>query len=505
MSDPHPPAPPATVDVPHIGADDADELEAMVDALPQDLQTGLRALPGWTELVELVLDLGRAPEVRLSDGAERCLPWRVQARHLEAVVEAVGEFTADNRAGVPGTLHRFSAIRNRTGRVVGLTVRRGRALYGTTAIVADIVAAGPSVLLLGPPGVGKTTMLREMARVLANEHGTRVVVVDTSNEIGGDGDVPHPGIGRARRMQVAAPDRQHRVMIEAVENHMPQVIVVDEIGTELEAEAARTIAERGVRLIATAHGQTLDNVLLNPLLSDLVGGVESVTLGDDEARRRGTQKTVLERRSAPTFDTLIELHSRDAFVIHNNVAASVDAILSGRAMRAESRMRLADGRVLRETLAENRVSLDPKPPLPADADANASAGGSAEPQDNGRLHVLPFGVSRSRFEHAIANSASDEVRLVRHLSQADVVVTLRSFHRKRARVLRDAEARAVPVFVLRSNTLTQMEACLAALLDAERPPPDEPRPGAAAGGAPSGNGAPRQRLRTTLDPRPRRQ
>ena len=484
--------PPSAVDAPHIQSGDDDELRDLVAALPARLQDELRTLPGWTEFVEIVLDLGRAPEIRLSDGTERLLSWKVDAAHIAAVVEAVGEFTADNRAGVPGTLHRFSAIRNRSGRVVGLTVRRGRALYGTTAIVRDIVAGDRSLLLLGPPGVGKTTMLREMARVLANDHGARVVIVDTSNEIGGDGDVPHPGIGRARRMQVAAPDRQHRVMIEAVENHMPEVIVVDEIGTDLEAEAARTIAERGVRLIATAHGQTLDNVLLNPLLSDLVGGVESVTLSDDEARRRGTQKTVLERRSSPTFDTLIELHSRDAFVIHHNVAGSVDAILRGGSVRAESRMRLPDGRVLRDTNAEARVSVEGSVPAPTESDDAR--------EDDGRLHVFPFGVSRSRLEHAIANSATDMVRLVRHLAQADVVVTLRSFHRKRARVLRDAEARGVPVYVLRNNTITQMEACLATLLDMERPQDPAPQQAHAAA---RGNGAPRQHLRTPLGSRPR--
>ncbi len=487
--------PPTAVDAPHIQSGDDDELRDLVAALPVRLQDDLRTLVGWTEVVEIVLDLGRIPEIRLSDGSERRLPWKVDEGHIAAVVEAIGEFTDDNRAGVPGTLHRFSAIRNRSGRVVGLTVRRGRALHGTTAIVRDIVAGDHSLLLLGPPGVGKTTMLREMARVLANDHGARVVIVDTSNEIGGDGDIPHPGIGRARRMQVAAPGRQHRVMIEAVENHMPEVIVVDEIGTDLEAEAARTIAERGVRLIATAHGQTLDNVLLNPLLSDLVGGVESVTLSDDEARRRRTQKTVLERRSPPTFDTLIELHSRDAFVIHHNVAGSVDAILRGSAVRAESRMRLPDGRVLRDTNAEARVSVESSLPQPAQSDD--------APEDDGRLNVFPFGVSKSRLEHAIANSESDMIRLVRHLAQADVVVTLRSFHRKRARVLRDAEARGVPVYVLRNNTITQMEACLATLLDMERPDEAAPQHPAQANAGARGNGAPRQHLRTPMTSRPR--
>ena len=147
--------------------------------------------------------------------------------------------------------------------------------------------------------------------------------MDTSNEIGGDGDVPHPAVGKARRMQVAKPSLQHEVMIEAVENHNPEVIVIDEIGRELEALAARTIAERGVQLIGTAHGRTLENLLINPTLSDLVGGIESVTLSDEEARRRGTQKTVLERRSPPTFDVLIEIKERDYLVVHPDVTTAV--------------------------------------------------------------------------------------------------------------------------------------------------------------------------------------
>ncbi len=259
----------------------------------------------------------------------------ISQEDLDYVISRISEFTGDNRAGIERTLHRISAIRNRQGNVIGLTCRVGRAVYGVIDIVEDIVKSGQSILLLGRPGVGKTTLLREAARILSEKR--RVVVVDTSNEIGGDGDIPHPAIGRARRMQVADPALQHEVMIEAVENHMPQVIVIDEIGREQEAAAARTIAERGVQLVGTAHGNSLENLLINPTLSDLVGGIESVTLSDEEARRRGTQKAVLERRAPPTFDVLIELQDRQRMAVHHSVAAAVDALLRGRTPQPEIR------------------------------------------------------------------------------------------------------------------------------------------------------------------------
>ena len=259
---------------------------------------------------------------------------KLHRSEIDYVAERIGKFDTDNRAGLERTLHRISAIRNRRGDVVGLTCRVGRAVYGTTDIIKDLIESGKSLLILGRPGVGKTTMLREAARILAET--TRVVIVDTSNEIGGDGDVPHPAVGRARRMQVAKPSLQHEVMIEAVENHNPEVIVIDEIGRELEATAARTIAERGVQLIGTAHGNTLENLLLNPTLSDLVGGIEFVTLSDEEARRRGTQKTVLERRSPPTFDVLIEIQTRDQIAVHTDVVEAVDTLLRGNPMLPEN-------------------------------------------------------------------------------------------------------------------------------------------------------------------------
>src|SRR6184192_275195 len=324
-----------------------DELDAILHALPPELVQRVRGLDGLEGLLEIVMDLGRLPEARFTGREETLSDHEVSAEDLAYVISHIGQFGGDNRAGIERTLHRISALRNRAGKVVGLTLRVGRAVYGTVEIIRDIVESGRSILLLGRPGVGKTTMLREVARVLADEFGKRVVVVDTSNEIAGDGDIPHPGIGRARRMQVAAPSLQHAVMIEAVENHMPEVVVIDEIGTEAEALAARTIAERGVQLIATAHGKTLDNLLMNPTLSDLVGGIQPVTLGDEEARRRGTQKTVLERKAPPTFDVLVEMQERQRVAVHRDVSETVDAVLRGQPVAVEIRSRRDDGTVER--------------------------------------------------------------------------------------------------------------------------------------------------------------
>src|SRR5947199_8633604 len=306
-----------------------DDLEALLATLPPGIHDAVNRLENRSELLEIVMDLGRLAEGRFPEGEVILSTQPVTSADLEYVVERIGEFGDDNRAGIERTLHRISALRNRKGKVVGLTCRIGRAVLGSIALIRDIVEQGQSILILGRPGVGKTTLLREIARVLADEANKRVVVVDTSNEIAGDGDIPHPGIGRARRMQVARTVEQHAVMSEAVENHMPQVIVIDEIGTELEAVAARTIAERGVQLVATAHGNSLENLLVNPTLNDLLGGIQTVTLADDAARRRGTQESVLERKSPPTFDVLVELHDRDRLAIHQPLAEVVDAALRG--------------------------------------------------------------------------------------------------------------------------------------------------------------------------------
>src|SRR5687767_2081705 len=333
-----------------MGSDDRqresiDDLDALLSSLPPEIVDAVHALEDRESLIEVVMDLGRRPEGRFPDAEVMLLEREIVDADIAFVVEHIGLFGDDNRAGIERTLHRISAIRNRKGRIVGLTCRIGRAVYGTIAIISDLIESGQSVLLLGRPGVGKTTLLRETARVLADELHKRVVVVDTSNEIAGDGDIPHPAIGRARRMQVPTPTDQHGVMIEAVENHMPEVVVIDEIGTELEAMAARTIAERCVQLIGTAHGNTLENLMMNPTLSDLIGGIQSVTLSDEEARRRGTQKSILERKAPPTFDTIIEIVDRDEVAVHRDVAATVDAILRGNPPRAEVRGRDEHGDV----------------------------------------------------------------------------------------------------------------------------------------------------------------
>ncbi|WP_448601208.1 R3H domain-containing nucleic acid-binding protein [Thermoflexus hugenholtzii] len=477
-----------------------DDLEALLNVLPPDIAQAVRDRNRNEALLEVVLDLGRYPEARYTDGEVTLCAREVTEADIQYVVSRIGEFDADNRAGIQRTLHRISAIRNRRGNIIGLTCRVGRAVYGTIDIIKDIILSGKSILLLGRPGVGKTTMLREAARVLA-EH-KRVIIVDTSNEIGGDGDIPHPAVGRARRMQVPKPSLQHEVMIEAVENHMPEVIIIDEIGRELEAIAARTIAERGVQLIATAHGNTLENLLMNPTLSDLVGGVESVTLSDEEARRRGTQKTVLERRAPPTFDVLIEIQDRQRLLVHHDVAASVDALLRGQQPDVELRYRDEEGRIHIEKPRFRRAVMVGKSPLPfwrgeiiattpiSPGEPTQPPRVSAErvgafdleeeqeglplspwaaptPSGNGPrrpLRVYPLGLARNRLQRA-ASVFGTPIQVVEQIHEADVVITTKAHYRRHPRALTEAEGRGIPIYVVRSNTVTQIESCLADILN----------------------------------------
>jgi len=437
----------------------SDEIEALLDTLPPRISQPLRQNKDRGDLLEVILDLGRLPEARYLDHEMVIDDHEVTEEDLNWVVSRIGDFTDDNRAGIARTLHRISCIRNRKGRIVGLTCRVGRAITGTIDIIADIVDSGKSILLLGRPGVGKTTMLREVARVLAETR--RVTVVDTSNEIGGDGDIPHPGIGRARRMQVSRPDLQHAVMIEAVENHMPEAIIIDEIGTELEAAAARTIAERGVQLIGTAHGTTLENLMMNPTLSDLIGGIQSVTLGDEEARRRGTQKSILERKAPPTFDIVVEIQDWQRVALHKDVGATVDSILRGQPIPAEVRFRDESGAVQ----TEQDKSLYYRPAR-EDSGALFSPKPSRPPSVGGMTRIYPYGVSLNKLETAVKELKVPAV-ISRDPNDADVILTLKSYYRKKPQPLADAESASTPIYVLRSNSVLAIENSLANIFDIE--------------------------------------
>lgn len=500
-----------------------DDLQKLLNILPQNLQQVLENHPQRDSLVEVVLDLGRRPEARFPNGAEYLSEDSITQAQIDDCVQRVGIFGGDNRAGIEQTLHRISAIRNRAGKVVGLTCRVGRAVFGTIRMIRDLVETGQSILMLGRPGVGKTTALREIARVLADELNKRVVIIDSSNEIAGDGDVPHPAIGRARRMQVSRPELQHQVMIEAVENHMPEVIIIDEIGTELEALAARTIAERGVMLVGTAHGNQIENLIKNPTLSDLVGGIQAVTLGDDEARRRGSQKTVLERKALPTFDIAVEMHERMRWVVHESVADTVDNLLRGRQPNPQVRTVDENGQVKitrvaipingrtpqtassEENFGFNRQSsngwresgrMKPLPLSPVEQTKPSSRSefdrlldeswNDGEEWDtstakhagpNGEdlpLHVYPYGVSRHQLEQVI-NVLGLPVVLTKDIDSADSILALRSHVKNHAKLRQLAKTRHLPLHMIKASTIPQITRGLRRMLNIDDPESSDER------------------------------
>jgi len=481
-----------------------DDLNQLLDILPLAIRTILQQHPQRDRLIEVVMDLGRLPEARFPQKAIYLGETPISLDDLQYSIERVGLFSGDNRAGIERTLHRISAIRNRTDKIIGLTCRVGRAVFGTIAMIRDLVETGNSILLLGRPGVGKTTALREIARVLADDLNKRVVIIDTSNEIAGDGDIPHPAIGRARRMQVARPELQHQVMIEAVENHMPEVIVIDEIGTELEALAARTIAERGVQLVGTAHGNRLENLIKNPTLSDLVGGIQAVTLGDEEARRRGSQKTVLERKAPPTFAIAVEMLERQRWVVHPEVAQTIDMLLRGKEPSLQVRTVDEQGQVeiTQETpqtpspqtvIPTQTLQSVPRPtgwrasgrmvplsPLsdslnqpefeqlleqswPQPEPVNELRPMSALSGEDAPVYVYPYGISRSQIEQVI-EVLNLPIILTKELQNADAVIALRSQVKTHSKLRQVAKGRHIPIYGIKSNTIPQISRILQRIL-----------------------------------------
>ncbi|CDM94281.1 MAG: R3H domain-containing nucleic acid-binding protein [Limnospira sp. PMC 1291.21] len=507
-----------------------DDLNRLLDIVPPTVRKNLINHPERECLIEIVMDLGRLPEARFPSNAEYLSQQPVTWDDLGHCISRIGEFSGDNRAGIEKTLHRISAIRNRTGKIIGLTCRVGRAVFGKIGMIRDLVETGGSILMLGRPGVGKTTALREIARVLADELHKRVVIIDTSNEIAGDGDIPHPAIGRARRMQVASPELQHQVMIEAVENHMPEVIVIDEIGTELEALAARTISERGVQLIGTAHGNRIENLMKNPTLADLIGGIQAVTLGDDEARRRGSQKTVLERKAPPTFDIAIEMLERERWVVHESVSTTVDGLLRGMQPTLQVRQMNDRGEV---TVTQERYSTPaarnavpagastgssrPLPPLSAPGLGGLRASGKMMPlptsttvregsapenkpatqefeqllnasfdsqglgDDNGLdlgdngfneddlpLHIYPYAIARYQIDQVIRTLMLPVV-VTKDIDSADVVLALRSHIRNQSKLRQMAKNRHIPIHTVKSGSPPQIAKALHRLLHRSDP------------------------------------
>jgi len=425
---------------------ESDEADKLLQVLPPRIKKKIEAAPDLLKLIEVVMDLGKPPEARFVGGKVSYIKGEsISLDDINYVTQKIGQFTSDNRAGIERTLHRISAIRNRMGRIVGMTLRIGRAIYGTTDIIRDMIESGKNILFLGPPGIGKTTKLRESARVLADEFNKRVVVVDTSNEIAGDGDIPHQGIGRARRMQVSSPDRQHAVMIEAVENHMPEVIIVDEIGTEAEARASRTIAERGVQLIATAHGTSLENLISNPMLSDLVGGVQTVILGDEEAKRRRTQKAILERKAPPTFDILIEIREKDTFAVYADVAKAVDTFLRGKAPRPEMRIRSKEGKI---TIQKAKEEI----PEPDEEEAERIA---YEKDEKGPLRIFLFGVNRGEVQRGIS-ALQLPAQVVNSMDEADLILTIKAKAKSGTKMMNAADEHSLPVHIIRKNVSSQI-------------------------------------------------
>lgn len=438
--------------------------------------------PELHQLIEVVMDLGRKPLARFPSGDFVLSDLPIMTEDIQHATSQVGDFMIDNRAGISRTLHRISAIRNRKGVIIGLTCRVGRAISGSANLLRDLVQDGSSLLLIGPPGVGKTTIIREVARMLANDYKKRVMIVDTSNEIGGDGDIPHAGIGSARRMQVPNSDMQHKVLIEAVENHMPQVIVIDEISTKLEAMAASTIAQRGIQLVATAHGVTIENLIMNPALEMLVGGIQSVTLGDEEASRRGVQKTVLERKGPSTFMCGVEIISKTQLRVHRCLESTVDAILSGRFPNVE--VRKMDYLKLNETAERepfiysssdraNEIIVEDAQDLSNEI-TSLDAFSSEVPPNMGEdcweertpLRLFVYGILEASVTQAIKQLKLNDaaIELTENISEADALLALQSKLKKNSRIQAAVKSHNTPIYVTKTSSLVHITKGIRALM-----------------------------------------
>lgn len=441
-----------------------DDLNKLIENLPFFIREVLYQHSNKSKLIEIVMDLGRRPEARFITGSEYLSQKLISWQDIDYTTKRIGKFSNDNRAGIERTLHRISCIRNRQYIINGLTCRVGRAIFGTIGLIRDLLESGQSILILGKPGVGKTTMIREIARVLSDEMEKRVIIIDTANEIAGYSDIPHSGIGRARRMQVSKTELQHQIMIEAVENHMPEVIIIDEIGTELESLAARTIAERGVQLVGTAHGNCLENLIKNPPLSDLIGGIQYVTLSDDEAKRRGTQKSILERKAYSSFQQAIEINNQNSWVIHENVENSVDFLLQNQQPIIQIRQLKPDGKTLIKyknplidsfLLAKHHHNLSNwTKPIINDQIFSTNIN-KFTLNRNKKFIFYAYSLSTNLIQQA-SNQIGFEPIFTKDIEQATIILALKKHIKRNIKLKKLAKQKNIPIYTISTNTFQRI-------------------------------------------------
>jgi stage III sporulation protein SpoIIIAA len=445
-----------------------EDLDKLLENLPFFIRETLITHPNKDQLIEIVMDLGRRPEARFLTGPEYLSQKIISWQDLDYTTKRVSKFSDDNRAGIERTLHRISCIRNRQSIINGLTCRVGRAIFGTICVIRDLLESGQSILILGKPGVGKTTIIREIARVLSDEMGKRVIIVDTSNEIAGDSDIPHSGIGRARRMQVSRTEFQHQVMIEAVENHMPEVIIIDEIGTELEALAARTIAEKGVQLVGTTHGNCLDNLIKNPTLTDLIGGIQYVTLSDEEAKRRGTQKSILERKAYPAFQIAIEINDQKSWTIHENVQNSIDLLLRGNFNFGQIRYIYPNRKIYirYKRLQSDFSSLFLSPnyfsnnsEISISNKFNNLSGGKYQFISNLKSYVYIYSLSPNLVKEVIAKTGM-KFTITKNIRKANFVIGLKKYSKENFKLKKFVEQKNIPIYTINRASIYQISKIL---------------------------------------------